>query len=138
MAQPTIAPGKLATFLIGATAYHFTMWSLKFTLETGEVRHFDATADGNGNYWPLIFANWATGEGEARGAVDHAANQIPIGAGLYIGSTGTATFLHMTGEGFTAPILIKENDNSSDAASQDPAQRGISMKLTGAPTRVFS
>lgn len=138
MAQPTVIPGKLATFLIGATSYLFSRWSLKFTLETGEVRHFDSTADGNGNYWPVVFANWATGEGEAGGAVDDSANLIPIAAGLYIGSTGTATCLHMAGNGFTAPILITMNDQGSDAASQDPAQRSITFKMTGAPTRVYS
>lgn len=138
MAANTPVPAKLATFLIGVTSYKFSKWSLTFTLESGAVAHFDAATDGNSNYWKTIFSNFATGEFEASGAVDDAADQIPIGAGLYIGSTGTGSFLHMTGNGFTAPILITKNDNSSDATSQDPAQRGISGVLTGAPTRVYS
>lgn len=138
MAAITAVPGKLATFLIGATAYQFSRWSLTFTLETGEIKHFDAQTDGNSNYWPTVITNFASGMGEASGPVDDAANQIPIGAGLYIGSTGTATCLHMTGNGFTAPIVIDNNDSSSDANSQDGAQRGIRFKLTGPPTRVYS
>lgn len=138
--MPVTSPisGKLATFLIGATSYKFSRWSLKFTLDTGEVLHFDAQTDGNSNYWPTIFTNFARGEGEANGAVDDSADFIPIGAGLYIGSSGTATCLHMTGNGFTAPIIIKANDSSSDASSSDPAQRGISFILAGPPTRVYS
>jgi hypothetical protein len=130
-------PTKLATFLIGATAYKFSRWSLTFTLETGEIRHFDADTDGNSNYWPTVISNFATGDGEASGAVDDSGDMIPIGAGLYIGSTGTATCLHMTGNGFMAPILITQNDNASDATSNDGAQRGIRFKMTGKPTRVF-
>lgn len=138
MAAISAIPTKLATFLIGATAYQFSRWGLTFTLETGEIRHFDAATDGNSNFWPTIITNFASGEGEASGAVDDAGDQIPIGAGLYIGSTGTATCLHMTGNGFTAPIVIIQNDNSSDATSNEGAQRGIRFRLTGPPTRVFS
>lgn len=138
MAAIAAVPGKAATFLIGATSYQFSRWSLRFTLDTGEVLHFDAATDGNSNYWGTRFTNFARGEFEASGAVDDSANLIPIGAGLYIGSTGTASFLHMTGNGFTAPIIISGNDSSSDAASQDPAQRSISGILSGPPTRVFS
>jgi hypothetical protein len=138
MAAIAAVPTKLATFLIGATAYQFQRWSLTFTLETGEIKHFDSATDGNSNYWPTIITNFATGEGEASGAVDHTNNAIPIGAGLYIGSTGTATCLHRAGEGFTAPIVITQNDNSSDATSNDGAQRGIRFRMTGPPTRVFS
>jgi hypothetical protein len=138
--MPVTTPisGKFAFFLIGATSYKFSRWSLKFTLDTGEVLHFDSQFDGNSNYWPTIFTNFARGEGEANGAVDASANFIPIGAGLYIGSSGTASCLHSSVNGFTCPIIIKANDNSSDAASSDPAQRGISFVLTGPPTRVFT
>jgi hypothetical protein len=138
MPNITGVPTKLATFLIGATSYKFTRWSLTFTLETGEIRHFDADTDGNSNYWGTIISNFASGEGEASGAVDDASDFIPIGAGLYIGSTGTASCLHMSGNGFTAPIIITQNDSSSDAGSNDGAQRGIRFRLTGKPTRVFS
>ncbi len=138
MANVTAVPTKLATFLIGATSYKFSRWSLTFNLEHGEIRHFDADTDGNSNYWPTVISNFASGEGSAEGAVDDAADLIPIAAGLYIGSTGTATCLHMTGQGFTAPILIIQNDSGSDATSNDGAQRGIRFKLTGKPTRVFS
>lgn len=138
MAAITAISTKLATFLIGVTAYQFNRWSLTFTLDTGEIAHFDSATDGNSNYWPTVITNFAHGEGEASGAVDDAANQIPIGAGLYIGSTGTVSCLHMTGNGFTAPIVITGNDESSDTADQDGAKRGIRFKLTGAPTRVYS
>jgi hypothetical protein len=138
--MPTItpAPAKLATFLIGATAYSFSKWSLSFTLDTGKVLHFNSQTDANNNYWPTVFANFATGEGSASGAVDKAVNAIPVGAGLYIGSTGTASCLHMTGDGFTGPIIISKNDMGSDATSSDPGQRGISFVLTGPPTRVYA
>ncbi len=138
--MPVTSPlsGKLATFLIGATSYKFSRWSLKFTLDTGKVLHFDSQTDANSNYWPTVFSNFASGEGEASGAVDNSANFIPIGAGLYINSTGTVSCMHSSTNGFTAAILIKMNDNSSDASSSDPAQRGISFDLTGPPTRVFS
>ena len=138
--MPVIAPlpGKLATFLIGVTAYSFSKWSLRFTLDTGKVMHFDSQTDGNSNYWPTIFTNFASGEGSASGAVDDNNNNIPIAAGLYIGSTGTATCLHATGNGFTAPIVINNDDVGSAADGSDPAQIGISFILTGPPTRVFS
>lgn len=138
--MPVIAPipGKLASFAIGATAYQFSRWSLSFTLESGEVKHFDAQTDANSNYWATIFTNFADGTGEASGAVDDNVNAIPIGAGLYIGSTGTVTCLHMAGNGFTAPMVIIGNDSMSDAASQEPANRGIRFRLTGPPTRVYS
>lgn len=138
MSQPTLAPGKLGAVLLGATAYLFTRWRLRFTLETGQVRHFSADTDGNNNYWPTFYANFATAEGETAGAVDSASNQIPIGPGLYIGSAGTGTFLHRSGEGFTAPILITNNDETQDASAADPAQRGVSFILTGPPARVYS
>lgn len=138
MALPTAVPTKMATFLIGATAYNFTRWALTFTLDTGEIFHFSADTDGNSNYWPVVISNFAHGEGEAGGAVDDVSDLIPIGAGLYIGSTGTATCLHMTGNGFTAPILITENDMGSDTTEQDGAKRGIKFKLTGKPTRSYS
>ena len=133
----TPLPGKLASISIGGTAYLFSQWSLKFTLATGEVYHFDAQTDGNGNYWPDVFTNFATGTASASGAVDDNFNLIPISPGLYIGSTGTAAFNHANGNGFTAPVVIKDNDQSSNAAGQEPAQRGIEMVLTGPPTRVF-
>lgn len=138
MSQVVGVPSKKATFLIGATSYLFTRWALTFTLDTGEIFHFDADTDGNSNYWPVVITNFAHGEGEASGAVDDSGDLIPIGAGLYIGSTGTATCLHMTGNGFTAPIVITENDMSSDTTEQDGAKRGIKFKLTGKPTRSFS
>jgi hypothetical protein len=138
--MPVTSPlsGKGAFFLIGATSYKFTRWSLTFTLDTGEVLHFDSQEDGNGNKWPTKFKNFARGEGEASGAVDNSGNFIPIGAGLYIGSEGTASCLHSLTNGFTAAILIKKNDNSSDASSSDPAQRGIAFDLTAPPARVYS
>ena len=134
----TPLPGKGATFLIGATSYKFARWSLKFTWNTGQVMHFDSQTDGNSNTWPTVFANFATGTGQASGSVDHSGNPIPIGAGLYIGSTGTVSCLHSATDGFTAPILINDNDMASDATSQDPASRGISFVLTAPPSRVFS
>lgn len=137
MSQPTPVPGKLGNFLIGATAYLFSRWRLRFTLETGQIKHFDAEIDGNFNYWPTFFNNWASAEGEASGAVDHASNFIPIGPGLYIGSSGTSTLLHRTGNGFTCPITITSNDETQDAEATNPAQRGISFILTGPPSRVY-
>jgi hypothetical protein len=131
-------PSKFASFLIGAVAYKFSRWSITFTLDTGEVLHFDSQVDGAGNVWPTIFSNFARGTFEASGAVDHANNHIPISSGLYIGSTGTGSFLHATTDGFTAPIMINNNTRSSDASSQDPAQQGISGVLTGPPTRVYT
>lgn len=129
---------KLATFLIGATSYKFSRWGLRFRLESGEIRHFDAQTDGNSNFWPTVITNFATGDGDASGAVDDSGDQIPIGAGLYIGSTGTVTCLHATGNGFTAPIVITDNDSASDATANEGGQRGIGFKLTGPPTRVFT
>ena len=134
----TPLPGKGATFLIGATSYKFQRWTLTFTLGTGEVMHFDSQTDGNSNVWPTVFSNFASGEGTAGGAVDHSNNPIPVGAGLYINSTGTVSCLHSTTDGFTAPILIKQNEMSSDASAQDPAQRSIAFQLTGPPTRVYA
>ncbi len=134
----TPLPGKGATFLIGATSYKFQRWSLTFTLGTGEVMHFDSQVDANSNAWPTVFGNFASGEGSAGGAVDHANNPIPISPGLYIGSTGTAACLHSASDGMAAPMIIKSNEMSSDASSQDPAQRAISFTLTGPPTRVYS
>lgn len=131
-------PGKLATFLIGATSYQFSKWSLSFTLNTGEVLHFNSQQDGNSNYWPTRFVNFATGEGQASGAVDHNNNFIPIGAGLYIGSTGTATLLHMSTDGFTGSITITKNDVGSDATSADPASIGIAFILMAPPSRIYS
>jgi len=135
-------PGKGALFLIGATSYRFTRWSLTFTLGIGEVMHFDSQVDANNNAWPTVFGNFASGEGSAGGAVDHSWNPIPIGPGLYINSTGTAYFMHYgtaggASDGFIAPIIIKGNEMSSDASSQDPAQRSISFTLTGPPTRSY-
>lgn len=138
MSQPTPVPGKLGAFLIGATAYLFNMWRMSFALETGNIKHFDANTDGNNNYWPTFYDNFATAEGEAGGAVDHAGDLIPIGAGLYIGSAGTATCLHRSGNGFTAPIKITGNDESQDAGRTDPALRSIKFILTGPPTRVYA
>ena len=134
----TPLPGKGATFLIGATSYKFQRWTLTFTLETGEVKHFDSQVDANSNAWPTVFGNFAAGQGTAGGAVDHASNPIPIGAGLYINSTGTVSCLHSTTDGMTAPIAITSNEMSSDASATDPAQRSISFVLTGPPTRVYS
>lgn len=135
-------PGKGATFLIGSTSYKFQRWSMTFTLGVGEVMHFDSQVDANSNAWPTVFGNFASGEGSAGGAVDHSLNTIPIGPGLYIGSTGTVVCMHFgavgtASDGFTAPVIIKSNEMSSDASSQDPAQRSISFTLTGPPTRIY-
>ena len=133
----TPLPGKGAFFLLGATSYRFTRWSLTFTLGTGEVMHFDAQVDANSNAWPTVFGNFASGQGTAGGAVDDSANLIPIGPGLYINSAGTVSCLHDVGNGMTAPCIISGNEMSSDASATDPAQRSISFVLTGPPTRVY-
>jgi hypothetical protein len=134
----TPVPTKAATFLLGVTSYGFSAWNMNFSLETGDIRHFDADADGNSNYWGTVITNFASGEGDASGSVDDSGNLIPIGAGLYIGSTGTVTCLHKTGNGFSAPIVITSNDMGSNTADQDGAKRGIKFKLTGPPERVYS
>jgi hypothetical protein len=138
----TITPlaGKLSFFKIGSTSYQFSKWSLKITLDTGEVLHFDSQTDGAGNYWPTTFANFAKGEGEVSGFVDHATNIVPVAAAasVYIGNTGTFACLWSTTDGFTFPGRMKGNDFGADAAGKDPGAIGCAFEMTGPPTRVFS
>ena len=132
--------GKLALFKIGATVYQFSKWTLKITLDTGRVLHFDGNTDGAGNYWPTTFSNWADGEGSVDGYVDHATNIVPVAntASVYISNTGTFACLWSSTDGFTFPGRMKGNSFGADAAAKDPGTLGCEFEMTGPPTRTFS
>ncbi len=138
--QTTPLAGKLALFKISTTVYQFSKWTLKITLDTGEIMHFDSLQDGASNYWVTTFSNFARGEGTVDGFVDHAANIVPVAAAasVYIGNTGTFACLWSSTDGFTFPGRMKGNDFGADATGKDPGAIGCAFEMTGPPTRVFS
>ena len=140
MAVITPLSGKVALWKIGSTSYQFSRWTLRFTLDSGEVLHFDSQTDGAGNYWPTTFTNFARGEGSVSGFVDSATNVVPITSttSVYLGNTGTFSCLWSATNGFTFAGRIVGNEFSVDAASRDPGSISLDFVMTGPPTRVTS